>query len=262
MNTDLQGKAVVISGGTRGIGKAAAGLFAAQGCRVAVCGRDDDALKLTVEEIQAHTKTDIIGVKANTAKLNDIRRFVGAAARKFGRIDILVNNAGDAHIGGIAATTDEEWEYHIQLKLLGYIRMAREVIPHMKAGGVGGTIVNVVGMAGREPGPLFMLPGVTDGALLSFTKSLSRELAPDRIRVTAVNPGTVDTPLTERTVAALAGILNKPREEVLATLASPLGRLATADEVAAVILFLASGAGGSVNGTSLNVDAGRSLGMW
>lgn len=261
MNTDLQGKAVVISGGTRGIGRAAAGMFASQGCRVAICGRDDEALKLTVEEIQAHAKTDILGVKANTAKLNDVRRFVGSAARKFGRIDILVNNAGDAHIGGIGATTDEDWEYHIQLKLLGYIRMAREVLPHMKAAG-GGTIINVVGMAAREPGPYFMVPGVTNGALLSFTKSLSSELAPDNIRVTAVNPGTTDTPLTERTVASLATLLNKPGEEVLRTLFSPLGRLATADEVAAVIVFLASAAGRFVSGTAIDVDAGRSQGMW
>src|SRR5262249_4846967 len=149
----------------------------------------------------------------NMTSVNDIRRFVAAAGRKFGRIDILVNNAGGAHVGGINHTADEEMEYHIELKLLGYVRAAREVIQHMKAAG-GGRIVNVVGIAGKAPHPHFMLPGITNAALLNFTKSLSKELEPDRITVNSVNPGTTDTPLSEEIFTALAALTQKTVEEV------------------------------------------------
>lgn len=263
MNFDLQGKIAVITGASRGIGKAIALAMAAEGVRLALCARDEEALKLVATEIQSQTKADVIAVKANMTKVNDIRRFVDAAAKKFNKIDILVNNAGGAHIGGILSTTDEEWEYHIQLKLLGYIRMAREVIPHMKTAGRG-RIINIVGTAGKEPSALYMVPGVTNGAILNFTKSLSKELEHDAITVVSVNPGTTDTPLTAETFKALAEVFKKTPEEVRKASAdlSPRGRLGTPEEVAAVVLFLASEAAASINGVSINVDAGKILGVW
>ena len=182
MNTNLQGKVVLISGASKGIGKAAALMLATEGARLALCARDEKALKLAADEIQAQTHADVLTVKANMTKSNDIHRFVSAAINKFDHVDILINNAGGANVGGILTTTDEDWEYHIQLKLLGYIRMAREVIPYMKTNG-GGKIINIVGMAAKEPNPLFMVPGVTNAALLNFTKSLSKELEKDNITV-------------------------------------------------------------------------------
>ena len=262
MTTGLQGKVALITGASKGIGKAIAYHLASEGVRLAICARNEEQLKLTADEIQMHTHADVIAVKANTTKLNDVRRFVSAAVKKFNRIDILINNAGGAHIGGIAATTDVEWEYHIQMKLLGYIRTAREIIPHMKLSG-GGKIINIVGMAAKEPNPLYMVPGVTNAALLNFTKSLSKELENDKIFVNSVNPGTTDTPLTEETFKSLAAVLNKTPEEVrqAAIASSPQGRLATADDVAKVVLFLASDAANFINGISINVDAGKILGL-
>ena len=203
MTSSLQGKVVLITGASKGIGKAIASIFANEGARLALCARDEQQLTRTTEEIQIHTKADIIAIKANMTKLNDIRRFVDAALKKFNRIDVLINNAGGTHIGGIANTSDEEWEYHLQLKLLGYIRMAREVIPHMKTSG-GGRIINIVGMAAREPTPLYMVSGITDAALLNFTKSLSKELEATNITVNAINPTTTETPLAEETFKMLA----------------------------------------------------------
>src|SRR5260221_4908690 len=197
--TGLEGKVVLITGGSGGIGRAVASAMAAEGPRLAICGRDELRLQQTVDELRAGPRADIISVKANMTKLNDIRRFVSAAMSKFGRIDILVNNAGGLHVGGILQTSEEDLEYHIQLKLLGYIRASREVIEHMKASG-GGKIINIIGMAGREPGPLSLLPGVINAALLNFTKSLSKELEGDRITVNSVNPGPADTRSEERRV--------------------------------------------------------------
>lgn len=263
MTLGLEGKVVLITGGSKGIGKALTSAFAEEGARLAICARNEHYLKQTVQEIQSSTRTDIIGVKANMTKLNDIYRFVNAAIRKFNRIDILVNNAGGAHIGGLFQTTDEEWEYHIQLKLLGYIRMTREVVPHMRKAG-GGKIINIVGMAAREPGALYMVPGVTNSAIINFTKSLSKELEKDNILVNSVNPATTDTPLTEQTLQKLSELLNNSPEEVRQSVVDsfPQKRLVLPEEVANVVLFLASEAGNSINGVTINVDAGKSNGVW
>ena len=263
MNTGLQGKVVLITGGSKGIGKAAAHAMALEGARLAICARDERQLQLAADEIQAQTKADLIAVKANLTKLNDIKRFVDTAVKKFNRVDVLVNNAGGAHIGGIFTTTDEDWEYHIQLKLLGYIRMAREVVPHMKAAG-GGKIINVVGMTSKELNPLYMVPGVTNAALVNFTKSLSKELEKDKILVNSVNPTTTDTPLTEETFKQLAVAREQTPEAVRQSLVAsmPQGRLATAEDIANVIIFLASQAASFVNGISINVDSGKSLAVW
>jgi NAD(P)-dependent dehydrogenase (short-subunit alcohol dehydrogenase family) len=263
MHTGLQGKVALITGASKGIGKAVALALAEEGVRLALCARDDRELKLASDEIQIHTKADIIAVKANVTKLNDIRRFVTAAVKKFTRIDILVNNAGGAHIGGIFQTTDEEWEYHLQLKLMGYIRMAREVIPPMRTAG-GGKIINIIGTAGKEPNALYMVPGVTNGALINFSKSLSSELEPDNILVNSINPGTTDTPLTAETIAAMAQLLQKTPEEIRQSITDrcPQHRLATPEEIAKVVVFFASDAANFINGVSVNVDAGKVLGLW
>jgi NAD(P)-dependent dehydrogenase (short-subunit alcohol dehydrogenase family) len=263
MSTGIQGKVVLITGASKGIGKAIALAMATEGARAALCARDELQLKQAADEIHAATHAEVVAIKTNVTKLNDVRRFVETAIKKFGRIDILVNNAGGTQIGGIFKITDEEWEYNIQLKLLGYIRMAREVIPHMKNND-GGKIINIIGMAGKEPNALYMVPGVTNAALLNFTKSLSKELEGDHILVNGVNPGTTDTPLTEETFKSLAVLTQKTLEEVRQNVvaSTPQGRIATADEVAKIVVFLASDAANYVNGISINVDAGKSLGLW
>ena len=259
----LQGKVALITGASRGIGKAVAERFAREGVRLALCARTEEDLTLVADELRTHHHADVLTVKANMTRLNDIRRFVSGAAKKFQRIDILVNNAGGAHVGGILSTGDDAWEHHIAVKLLGYIRMAREVIPAMKEAG-GGRIINIIGMAGKEPSPLLMVPGVLDGALINFTKSLARELEPDRISVNAVHPGTTDTPLTAETFRSVAQATGRTPEEVrrAAESASGVGRLAAGEDIAGAVAFLASGAAQFINGTSINVDAGRSSGLW
>ncbi len=262
MHTGITGKVAVITGASKGIGKAIALSLAAEGARLALCARDDRMLKACADEIQAQTHADVIALKANTMKVNDIRRFVAAAMKKFGRIDLLVNNAGGGHIGGITGTTDEEWEYHLQLKLLGYIRMAREVIPHMTAGG-GGSIINIIGVTGREPAPLTMVQGVINAGLLNFTKSLAAELAGDHVHVNAVNPATVDTTLTDDMLQRLAAALQKSPEEVRRSTEQALhGRPIDPQDVARAVVFLASDAARSINGTSLTIGTGRLHGVW
>jgi len=263
INTGIQNKVALITGASRGIGKAIALAFAHEGARLAICARDERLLAQTADEIQHTTHADVITIKSNLTKLNDIRRFVEAAVKKYDRLDILVNNAGTAHAGDIFTTTDADWEQLIQLKLLGYIRLAREVIPHMKKNN-GGRIINIVGMAGKEPSMQSILHGVINAALLNFTKSLSKELENDAILVNSINPGTVETDLTTETFETIAKLSHKtPAENRQATSgALPQSRFISAEEIANAAVFLASNSASCINGVSLNVDAGKSSGLW
>ena len=241
MYADLHGKVAIVTGGSQGIGKAIALALAREGVRLALCARSENLLRQTVDEIETTTHTEVISMKANMAKLTDIRRFVNAVIKKFERIDVLVNSAGGAHIGGLFETSEENWEAHLQQKLLGYIRMSREVVPRMKKNG-GGKIINIIGMAGREPDYRYMVPGAIDAALLNFTKSLSKELEQDNIRVTSVNPATTETPLTEATITSLSKLRKKSPEEIRHTITAsfPNGKMIQPEEIARIVLFLAS----------------------
>lgn len=262
MYKGITGKIAIITGASRGIGKAIALALASEGARIAICAREETDLKIAADEIRVNTHTDVISLKANTMKTNDIHRFVGATVKKYGRIDLLVNNAGEAHVGGVFTTTDEEWEHHIQLKLLGYIRMCREVAQHMKSSG-GGRIINIVGTTGREPEPLSMVQGVLNGALLNFTKSLSKELASDRITVNCINPATTDTQLSESIFKSLSAILRTPADELRQKVTRMLnGSLIRTEDIAQAVLFLASDAAKSISGTSITIDAGSLRGVW
>ncbi len=262
MKTGIQGKVTIVTGASRGIGKAIAMKFAEEGARLAICARTEEDLTRAADEITAQTHSDVLAVKANVAKMNDIKRFVGTTVKKFGQIDILINNAGSAHIGGILTTTEEEWEHHLQLKLLGYIRMAREVIPFMNQSG--GRIVNIAGMESHEPHPLSLVSGVINSAILNLTKSLAKELEHLHILVNAVNPSITDTKLTEATLLKLSVRQQQTPEEVMNALVAsmPGRRLVAADDIANAALFLSSEAASYITGISINVDGGRSSGVW
>lgn len=236
--------------------------LAAEGARVAICGRDERVLEQARDEIVEATRAEVICVKANMTRVNDIRRFFSTAHKKFNRIDILVNNAGARQIGTIEDITDGQWEEQIELKMLGYIRAAREVIPYMRQNG-GGRIVNIADIAGREPSPQNIAPTVINAALIAMTKTLSKSLERDRIVVNAVCPGATDTMLTTEEIASLAVRTQKSPEEIRQGMieSSPLGRLAAPDEIARVAVFLASEAAGFINGVALNADAGKTAGV-
>ncbi len=262
MYQGIAGKVALVTGGSRGIGKAIAIGLASEGARLAICARDEAELKITVDEIRVQTHTDIIGVKANVMKLNDIRRVVNAAVKKYSHVDILINNAAGLHIGGLLTTSDETLEDHIQTKLLGYIRTAREIIPYMKSVG-GGKIINITGVEAKEPAPLFMLPGIINAAITNFTKSLSKELANDKIAVNCVSPATADTSLSAAAFQALAAISGKSMEEARAmAIRSVNGSLIDPQDIANIVLFLVSDLAKAITGTSITVDAGALNGIW
>ena len=175
MDLGLRGKTAIITGGSKGIGRAAALRFVEEGVSVLICARGKEALDDAAAAARKMAEgARVVTATADLTKPEDIRRVVEQAASAFGRIDILVNNAGSARPGEFLKISDEMWQEDFELKFFGYVRMAREVMPHM-ARAHSGTIVNVIGTGGLRPSAGYMVGGAANAALNHFTKALADE---------------------------------------------------------------------------------------
>jgi 3-oxoacyl-[acyl-carrier protein] reductase len=257
METGLRGKVAMVSGASKGIGRAVAEQLAAEGAHLSICARSAPPLQTAAREIEAKHGVGCLPCPADLARGEDIQRWVGATVERFGGVDVLVNNAGAAQGGPFLTVPDQAWLESWQLKLFGYIRVAREVFPHLVRRG-GGRVVNVIGIAGVQPMENYMIGGAANAALLNFTKSLADEGAPHGILVTGVNPGPIRTERWDGMVAkwsAAKGVT--PAEAERAILSGvPLRRPGTSDEVANLVVFLASDLSGYITGTTIAVDGG------
>ncbi|MDQ6876611.1 MAG: SDR family oxidoreductase [Candidatus Dormibacteraeota bacterium] len=253
----LAGKLAVVSGGSRGIGRAIASRFVEEGARVVIGARDEESLHRAVAEMNLSGEA-CRGVRADLSKVEGVAAVV-AAATAWGGIDILVNNVGRAPAGRFLDLTDEQFLDAWTLKLLGGIRLARAAIPQMIERGEG-SIINITGLAGREPGPEAAALASTNAAIRGVTKSLAREMAGKGIRVNAICPGTVRTEraieLARQTASSRGVTVEAVEEELKRTV--PSGRFTEPSEIAEVALFLAGGAAASITGVEIVVDGGRS----
>jgi 3-oxoacyl-[acyl-carrier protein] reductase len=263
MELGLRGKTALVTGGSKGIGRAVAYGLAAEGARVAICARDPEALARAAREIEEKTGQAVLTIPADLSALATVTRVATEALSGLGRLDILVNNAGAIKGGDFLTTPDEEWLRGWSLKLLGYIRMAREVLPVMQRQG-GGRIVNVVGAAARNPSPTYMMGGTANAALINFTKALADLGARSNVLVTGVSPGPVKTERWDNLVrqqAAAAGedVASYAREQ---NAGLPLGRIALPEEVADLVCFLASDRAAFLTGITITVDGGATRGVY
>jgi NAD(P)-dependent dehydrogenase (short-subunit alcohol dehydrogenase family) len=254
MDLGLAGRVAIVTGGTQGIGHATARRLVGEGARVAICARGRDRLDEAVAALRSEGG-DAIGVRADVSLAQDCERLVAETVAAFGAVDVLVNNAGTSRTGAFESVTDEVWREDLDLKLFAAIRLSRLVLPHMRARG-GGRIVNVTNIGGKQPGARTMPTTVSRAAGLAMTKALSKELAPDGVLVNAVCIGLVRAG-QHASRAARQGIDPEALYRDMAR-SVPLGRVGEADEAAAVIAFLASGAASFVTGTSVNIDGGAS----
>ena len=254
MDLELKGKVAIVTGGSQGIGKAAALRLAAEGASVVIAARGRELLEQVAQEIRA-AGGKVAVVQADVSHAEDCARLVAEAVNAFGRLDILVNNAGTSATGEFEAVTDDAWQADFDLKLFAAIRLARLAIPHMRRQG-GGRVINITNIGAKQPRPKSMPTTVTRAAGLAFTKALSKEYAPEGILVNTICIGLVRAGQHERK-AARAGVTP---EQLYADMAQniPLGRVGRAEEVANAIAFLASGAASYITGSSLNLDGGTS----
>ena len=235
---ELDGLAAVVTGGGSGIGLAAARLLAARGARVAV--------------LDLNPGDEFVAVKADVTDDESVRAAVADAAGRLGGIDILVNNAGIGAIGTVADNTDDEWHRVYDVNVVGMVRVTRAALPYLRASRHA-AIVNTCSVAATAGLPQRALYSATKGAVLSLTLAMAADHIYEGIRVNCVNPGTADTPWVGRLLEAA----DDPVAERAALEArQPMGRLVSADEVAAAIAYLASPAAASVTGTALAVDGG------
>jgi 3-oxoacyl-[acyl-carrier protein] reductase len=251
-------RVVIITGASRGIGRATARRFAADGAQLALVARSEAALAPVLAECPG-----ALGIAADLSTRAAPAEVVRQTLARFGRIDVLVNNAGAIPAGDFLAMTDDQWEQGFALKLHGYIRMARNVFPVLRDGG-GGRIINVIGTTARNPQPNYMAGGVANAGLINFTKGLSDLGAPHGILVTAVSPSAVATDRIEQQFHQIAEATGRSVEDVRAERMrmQPLGRMASPEDVANSIAFLASAEGGFLNGICITVDGGSTRGVW
>ncbi|MGH7876779.1 MAG: SDR family oxidoreductase [Candidatus Dormibacteraceae bacterium] len=257
-SAQLSGKLAVISGGSRGIGRAIAGRFAAEGARVVIGARDRGSLDRAVSELNGSGPEVCRGVPVDLSTAAGAATLIEAATA-WGGIDILVNNVGGAPAGSFLDLTDEQFLGAWSLKLLAGIRLTRAAVPQM-AGRGGGAIINVIGLGGREPGPESTAIGTTNAAIRALTKGLSRDLAGKGIRINAISPGGVRTEravsLAKQTAAARGTSIEAVEAEAMSRV--PTGRMVQPDEVAEIALLLASGRVPSMTGIEIVLDGGAS----
>jgi 3-oxoacyl-[acyl-carrier protein] reductase len=252
MDLGLNGKKVLVTAASKGIGLAIALEFAAEGADVAICARGKEALDEAVDALRSRG-SDAIGIAADVTRLDDIERVVAETAGHYGRIDVLVNNAGDAWAGRTLETTEEQWTECLDVNLLSTVRFTRAVVPHMRRAG-GGRIVNVSTVGAHSP-----IPGMVDyeaakAAMLCFSKSM----AVDNILVNSVCPALIHTPLWDRLAASMVPAVADTPEGVFDHLAQllPVKRFGTPEEVSGMVAFLASERAGFVTGIACNIDGG------
>jgi 3-oxoacyl-[acyl-carrier protein] reductase len=264
MDLGIKGRAAIVTGGSRGIGRETARQFLEEGVRVMICGRNAETLERTCAELGRATGGEIHSAVADTMKDADIAKLVDAARQRFGTVDILVNNAGQMYSGRFAALTEAGLREQLETKLFGFLRTIRLVHPMMKARGWG-RIVNLIGGAGKEPDPYMFGSGITNSGLLNITKSLSTEFGEDNVLVNAVCPGWVDTNLWRRNAQGLAAELGVQSEEEArrqAARKNSLNRFGKPEELANAIVFLCSERASYITGVSLNLDGGRLKSLW
>ena len=256
MKLGLEGKAALVTGSSRGIGRAIAVELAREGCRVALCARGKGPLDDAAAEVRA-LGGEAIAVVADVTTEGGVRDVVAATHGAFGRLDILVNNAGGSVGTSFLETPVEDWQRALDLNLLSAVRASRLAVPHMRAAG-GGAIVNIASIYGREWGGAYVQRPTyiaAKAAEIGMSKALAMELAPHGIRVNAVAPGSILFPgggWERRQREDPEGIATFLRADM------PLGRFGRADEVARVVTFLASDAASLVVGVCVNVDGGQS----
>jgi hypothetical protein len=253
MDLQLSGKFALVTGASKGIGRAIANTLAEEGCNLALVSRDLAALNKVADTIRIRSSLSVRTFAADLSRQDAIERL----AAEVGELDILVNNAGAIPPGNLLATDNVAWRAAWDLKVFGYISMCRALYPSLKKRK--GVIVNIIGAAGERLDPGYIAGSTGNAALMAFTKSLAKGAAKDGMRVVGINPGPVATDRLQTMMRgrAKAQFDDESRwQEFLSTMS--FGRAATPEEIASAVAFLASPRSGYTSGTILTIDGAPS----
>ena len=262
MDLGLTNKVAMVGGGSKGLGFAVARALAAEGAHVSIASRDQDAIERAAATINAGTGGRALAVPADLSKADAIARWVAATTDRFGGVDLLFANTGGPPAGTALSCDDSAWQAAFDLLLMSVIRTVRLVVPVMRARG-GGAILVGTSSTVKEPSPNLALSNVMRAGVTAFVKTLSLELAPDRIRVNTLLPGRISTDRLaqlDEIHAQKAGI-TLAEQQTRGGAAIPLGRYGAPDDFGRVGAFLLSDAASYITGASLQVDGGLIRGL-
>jgi 3-oxoacyl-[acyl-carrier protein] reductase len=248
VETGLGGKLAIVGGASQGIGYAIARLLAGEGAAVAMVARRKEILEESAARVRAETGVEVVAIAADIRLAADCDRIVDTAVAKLGGLDILVNNDGAPPLGDALAFDDAAWDKALQQNLMSVVRLTRRAVPHLRERG-GGRIVNIASLSAIQPAARFGLSVATWAGMIGYAKTLSLEVARDNITVNTICPGRIAT-------GRLAKVFEGSSAEELAR-DIPLGRVGRPEEIAALVVYLASSLGGYVTGATLHVDGGR-----
>lgn len=253
MNLNLKNKVAIVLGASKGLGKACAKALAMEGAQVVIGSRDEKILKDTALELEKESGSKVVAVSTDVTIPKDLENIVARTVKEFGRTDILVNNAGGPPAGKFEVFGDTQWQSAFETNLLSAIRLTRLVIPHMRSTG-SGRIINSVSVAVKQPMDNLILSNSIRAGVVGMAKTLSQELAPDNITVNNVCPGLFSTQRIKD--------LYKDEEQMNKVIKDiPMGRLGNPEELASLVVFLASEKASYITGATIQVDGGmcRSL---
>ncbi len=259
MDLELSGKTAIVTGGSRGIGKAIARELALEGVDVAIVSRGLEALEATASELAQDTGQHILPISVDTGSDESVAAMVQQAMASLDHVDILVNCAaspgGQRPVPTLPEITGDLFWDDMNVKVMGYLRCARQVAPHMREQGWG-RIINISGLAARQSGST--IGSMRNVAVAAMTKNLAEELGPDGINVTVVHPGTTRTERTPQVIANQAQSQGVPAEEIELRMAqsNSVRRIIDAREIAYVVTFLASPKAGAINGDTIAAGGG------
>ena len=257
METGLKNKSVLVAAASKGIGKATALGFLKEGAKVAICARDAEGLEIARAELVAATGGEVLAVQADVTKQNQLVALVDAVRSAHGPVEILVNNAGGPPAGRHSELNDRQWSQAYEQTLRSAVRLTELVLPDMQVANWG-RIINISSYSVKQPIDNLMLSNSLRLAVLGWAKTLANEVAAQGVLVNTVCPGWTDTQrvtgLLEHRSTTTGKSVDAVREDIAAMI--PLGRLAQAEEIANVVVFLGSTAASYVTGTAIPVDGG------
>lgn len=263
MDLGLSGKVALVAASSRGLGKAAAMAFAREAAHVVLCSRDEKKLAAAENEIRREAKGEVLAVKTDLMRPEDIRELVEKAIAAFGTVDILVNNAGGPPAGFFTEMSDEQWQKAVSLTLMSSVRLTREVLPYMQKQRWG-RIINITSVSVKQPIDELLLSNSLRLAVVGWAKTLSNQVAADNILVNNVCPGWTRTErvleIFQNRAQAQDASVEAIEKAVTATI--PMGRLGNPEELANLIVFLGSERASYITGTSIQVDGGAVKGIY
>ena len=259
MNLQLTGRIAAVAASSKGLGLAVARELLHEGASVALCSRHQARIDEAAQKLRAETGGEVLPVVADLSTLQGCRHFIESAVQHFGALDILVTNAGGPRSGPVTSFDDAAWQEALQLNLLSTVRMVSAALPHLRQSPQG-RVIAITSISAKQPLNNLVLSNATRAGVIGYIKSLANELGHTGITFNAVLPGWTRTARVDTLLESLAQARNTTPQQIEAgiTASIPAGRMATPDEFAAVVTFLASARASYLNGVALQIDGGLS----